>query len=80
MCIRDRTKNSLFDKDGAMQKMLASVLGNSFVFAQADKTWREKRKACAHAFYKQRMVHMLEILKDKMTEACEGLRREIPKA
>lgn len=46
-------------------------MGNSFVFSKIDAGWKAKRKACAHAFYKERLVHMLDILKDKLAERCE---------
>ena len=63
-------KNAHCDKTGVLQELLASFLGNSFLFAKGDDVCKAKRKACAHAFYKERLEHMVEILKDKMTEAC----------
>jgi len=37
-------------------------MGDSFLIAPGDEDWRAKRKACAHAFYKERMISMLKTL------------------
>ena len=58
-------KNSLTDKDGESLIMFEDIIGQSFVFAHNDDAWKTKRKACAHAFYKDRLAFMLETLKDK---------------
>ena len=39
---------------------------------KTDENWKAKRKATTHAFYRKRMVNMLEVLKDKIGEACES--------
>ena len=57
-------KNALLDKDSESLIMFEEIIGQSFVFAHNDENWKAKRKACAHAFYKDRLVHMLETLKD----------------
>ena len=65
------TKNSITDKDGMMLTMFKDSIGESFVFSQGDESWRAKRKACAHAFYKERLIMMLKTLKEKITEPCQ---------
>ena len=65
-------KNSLFDKTGLIMGVFSKIMGNSFLFSKADELWKAKRKACAHAFYKERLVHMLEVLKDKTSADCEN--------
>ena len=60
------TKNGLTDKDGFTELMFSDLIGNSFIFSHNDKRWKEKRKACAHAFYKERLNFMIEVLKDKV--------------
>ena len=47
------------------------------MFSRADKIWKEKRRASSHAFYKDRLAAMLEIMKDKMEEDCEKWKKEI---
>ena len=54
------SKNSITDKDGMIMTMFKDSIGESFVFSQGDASWKAKRKACAHAFYKERMVLMLQ--------------------
>ena len=70
-------KNSIFDKTGNFEGIFSKLLGNSFLFSKADEVWKAKRKACAHAFYKERLVHMLEVLKDKIEEDCQRWTAEI---
>ena len=64
-------KNAIFDKTGAFEAAFSPIMKHSFLFSRADEGWKAKRKACAHAFYKNRMVQMLETLKDKISERCE---------
>lgn len=65
------SKNGISDKDGMTELMFKELIGNSFIFSMNDDRWKEKRKACAHAFYKERLNLMLEVLKDKVIEAVE---------
>lgn len=39
------------------------MLGSSLLFGPSDEDWRQKRKACAHAFYKDRLKLMVEMFK-----------------
>lgn len=43
--------------------MFKCIIGSSFIFSPNDETWKIKRKAMAHAFYKDRLQQMLETLK-----------------
>lgn len=56
-------KNALLDKDFEQALMFQPLLGNCGAFSRNDESWRIKRKACAHAFYKERMVHLMENLR-----------------
>ena len=59
-----------------METMFRDSIGESFVFSKGDESWKAKRKACAHAFYKERLVLMLETLKLKINEpAIEWLNK-----
>ena len=60
------TKNKFIDKDGTTLKMFEKLAGDSFLFAYGDETWKMKRKACAHAFYKDRLTLMVNTLKHKI--------------
>ena len=57
------TKNDKIDKLGSDEVMLREFLGKSFLFSKGDEVWKAKRKACAHAFYKDKLDAMLEVLK-----------------
>ena len=80
MCIADpgmvhelynTTKNELFDKTGFFESIFARFMGHSFLFSKADAAWKSKRKACSHAFYKDRLERQTEIFKEKLQETCE---------
>ena len=61
-------KYSLLDKTGITMGNFRKLMGESFLFSPTNEAWKAKRKACAHAFYKERLLHMGEILKDKLAE------------
>lgn len=52
-------------------------MGDAFFFSRVDEVWRAKRKACSHAFYKDRLMEMLEIFKGKMNASCSRWLKEI---
>ena len=56
------SKNLAIDKNGFSEVMFKPLLGNSFLFSKSDDVWKIKRKACAHAFYKDRMESMMKTL------------------
>ena len=60
------TKNRLIDKNGVTQITFEELIGHSFVFAKGDEKWQKIRKACGHAFYKDRLNHMMLVLKKKL--------------
>ena len=61
-------KNSLVDKTADSYLMFEKIIGQSFIFSKNDETWRAKRKASSHAFYKDRLEHMLQTLKVKLMD------------
>ena len=58
-----QTKNKVFDKDGEMAGHMKDLMGNSFLFSKGDEVWKQKRQATAHAFYKDRLVNLVEAQK-----------------
>ena len=74
------TKNQLVDKTDMLRIMFKNFYGESFLFSKTDENWKAKRKATAHAFYRERMVNMLEVLKEKIGEACDNWSKQINKA
>ena len=54
--------NKLLDKDTHITLMLRPFMGESFLFTQADEKWKEKRRACSNAFYKDKMSQLVVFL------------------
>ena len=71
------TKNKSYDKMSRTQLLFGDLMGNTFLFSPGDAIWKAKRKAVAHAFFKDKIVHMTEILKGKITEQSEKWLDEI---
>ena len=65
------SKNNIFDKNGINMGWSQKLMGQSFLFSPANESWKAKRKATAHAFYKDRLVNMIECIKDKLGDACQ---------
>ena len=60
------TKNSLLDKTEVQEMVFSNYFGNSFLFSKGDDLWKSKRKATAHAFYKDRLSLMIDALKGQL--------------
>ena len=56
------TKNALIDKTGVLEGLWSNLLGKSFVFSKTDDVWKKKRKGLSHAFYKDKLVVLLQTL------------------
>jgi len=63
------TKNQYFDKAPLQEKLFNKLLGKAFIFSPTDELWKAKRKACAHAFYKDRLTLMMETLRESFQRA-----------
>ena len=46
------TQNKIVDKTGSFANIFKDALGDSIFFGKGGATWKAKRQACAHAFYK----------------------------
>lgn len=71
------TKNKFMDRTGLFVQMFEDFIPSSFAFQKADDDWATKRKACAHAFFKDRLDKMLEVLKTKCNDLVEKWNTEI---
>ena len=74
------SKSAIYDKTGSFAGIFSKLFGKSFLFSKGDADWRAKRKACAHAFYKDRLELMLEVLKEKIQGDCQKWRDQIEKS
>ena len=54
-------KNSKIDKSGDIDRTAKSLLGDTFLFSKGDQIWKQKRQACAHAFYKERIEMLMNV-------------------
>ena len=70
-------QNKKVEKVAESQRMFDLLLGSSLLFGPSDEDWRRKRKACAHAFYKDRLKHMIEVLKCQLGQKVEQWKHEI---
>ena len=57
--------------------MYKDLLGNSFLFSKGDAIWKAKRQACAHAFYKDQLKIMMEVLKGQIEHYFQIWNKEI---
>ena len=71
------SKNQITDKHPFLDTMFKDLLDNSFIFSPGDQVWKAKRRACAHAFYKERLVQMMEVLRGKLERSVEKWLAEI---
>ena len=53
------------------KRLFDSLLRDSFLFASNDDTWKAKRKACGHAFYKDRLIGMIDTFKNVLSSSFE---------
>ena len=60
------SKNQLTEKSDLSDTIFKDLLGSSFLFSKGDKIWKAKRQAVAHAFYKDQLKVMMEVLKSKI--------------
>jgi hypothetical protein len=57
------TKNKYFDKFNTVRTLLYPLMGDSILLSESSETWSNKRKALSHAFYKDKLISMLETVK-----------------
>ena len=57
--------------------MFEDLLGNGFVFSKGNEQWYNIRKACAHAFYKERLQKMMLVVKEKAEKWIDKREKEI---
>ena len=66
------TKNAQIDKSRIIEGFFQNLFGKSFIFAVTDDKWKQKRKGLGHAFYKDKLIVLLDSLKVYMHEAQKG--------
>jgi hypothetical protein len=59
-------KNKYFDKYHMTKNLLYPLMGDSILLSESSESWSNKRKSLSHAFYKDKLLKMLEIVKHSM--------------
>jgi cytochrome P450 len=57
------TKNKYFDKHPLIQNLVEPLLGDSLLLEQSNDLWSQKRKHISAAFYKEKLISYLEVIK-----------------
>jgi len=65
------TNNKYFDKHPIVRDVTMRLLGNSILFADTDREWRKRRTSFSPAFYKGKLVQMVEIAKQSMRKTIK---------
>ena len=68
------TKNKYFNKHPIIKDLTNCLLGKSILFAETSKEWKEARKTLSPAFYKGKLLGMIEIARDSMKKSINRLR------
>ena len=71
------TKNTEIDRPDTILGLFYNMLGRSFLVMPTDDEWRAKRKGLAHAFFKDRLIVMMEKLKEYSNESHQKWLKEI---
>jgi cytochrome P450 len=72
--------NKYTDKDGQSETFFKKLLGESFLFSKGGDKWKAKRKACSHAFYKERLQGMMETFRQQSMKQLGRWLEEIEKS
>ena len=70
-------KNKIVDKTNHFQQLMEDIAPDSFVMEPGGESWEKKRKACSHAFYKERLENMMDIFKGKLNTWIDKINTEI---
>ena len=71
------SKGTIWDKTGIWAEVFEDAIGKSIVYSKIDDEWTRKRKISVHAFYRDRLANILEILKDKLALMIKWWHEEI---
>ena len=60
------TNNKYFDKHPIVRDTTLRLLGRSILFADTDPEWKKRRQAFTPAFYKGKLIKMVDIAKESV--------------
>ena len=70
------TYNKYFDKGGRSKKQLQDLFGDGIVLIESNELWREKRKHLSAAFYKEKMIAMLDSISELAFDRVSEWKRD----
>ena len=56
-------KNKYFDKHESSHKLFYRLLGDGILIAPSNENWSRRRKSLTSAFYKDKLLKMVEVMK-----------------
>ena len=59
-------KNKYFDKNPQFMNATNIFTGNAILFSETNEKWRQSRKAMSPAFYKGKIVQLMETAREAM--------------
>lgn len=65
------TQNKYFDKSFVTRGVFHKLTGDSILFEDSSEFWNNKRKKMSIAFYKDKLIKMVDIVKKCMQEKVE---------
>ena len=68
------TKNKYFSKHPLIKDLTLCLLGKSILFAETSSEWREARKTMSPAFYKGKLVSLVEIARESVRHSVDRLK------
>ena len=68
------TKNKFFNKSPMMRELLFCLTGDSILFSETSAEWRARRKTLSPAFYKGKLIQMVEIARESVRFTLEHLK------
>ena len=69
------TNNKFFDKHPIIKDLTLCMLGKSILFTETSKEWKEARMTISPAFYKGRLINLVEIARESIRFSVGQLKR-----
>ena len=74
------SKNSFFSKHPLVKDLQECLIGDSILFAETSLEWKEARKKISPAFYKGKLVNLIELARQSVKQYVSNLHAKIDKS
>ena len=71
------TNNKYFDKHPILKDLTVCMFGKSLLFAETSQEWREARRTISPAFYKGKLLNLVEIARESVRFSIGQLESKI---